>query len=563
MDIFAAFQLTVVTVLAGWLIRERQARRRRDADLIRIVERDRIQAAKMAAVLKGMPDGILVVDGDLRVVDWNERFPEFAGVPSGMLRVGLDLSEVLRAQAAAGEFGAVDVDAVVERRVALLRSGGSIGVIERSRPNGNTLELRRSPLPEGGFVTLYTDISARRQAETQLRQAQKMEAVGHLTGGMAHDFNNLLMVILGNLELAVQALKTQDLLRAQCKVEVAQGGAQRAAALTQRLLAFSRRQDLDPQPIDANKIVASMSELLRHSIGSRIELETVLAGDVWDAVVDPNQLESALLNLAINARDAMPAGGKLTVETANTVLDAAYAAGHDEVAAGQYVMVAVSDCGIGMTPDEAARAFEPFFTTKGVGRGSGLGLSQVFGFIKQSRGHVKITSVLGAGTTVRLYLPRLIRGDEAAAEAVMPATSLPRARKGECILVIEDDPDVLAFSTEALGTLGYSVVSAGDAEQALALFGERSDVTLLFTDVELPGANGPELAREALSQRPGLAVLLTTGYQVDAGPHRGVPGREVMSLTKPFTVAQMAKAVRETIDAALLGDSVQKGLRVT
>ncbi len=558
MEIVAALHFALVALLAGWLLRERQARSRRDADLNLIAERDRAQAAKMAVILKGMPDGILVVDRDLRLVEWNDRFPELAGVPRGMLRAGIDLSEVLRAQAAAGEFGPVNVDAEVERRMALLRSGGSTGMIERSRPNGSTLELRRSPLPEGGFVTLYTDVSARRQAEIQLRQAQKMEAVGHLTGGVAHDFNNLLMVVLGNLELAVQALGSQDMIRAQRKVEVAQSGAQRAASLTQRLLAFSRRQNLDPQPVDANNIVASMSELLRHSIGSGIELETVLAGDLWEAVVDSNQLENALLNLAINARDAMPAGGKVTVQTANTVLDAAYAASHDEVTAGQYVMVALSDCGTGMTPDEAARAFEPFFTTKGVGRGSGLGLSQVFGFIKQSSGHVKIYSAPGAGTTVRLYLPRLNRNDEAAAEAVTPATSLPRARWGECILVVEDDPDVLEFSTDALETLGYSVVSATNAERALAILDERSDIALLFTDVELPGANGPELVEEALSQRPGLPVLYTTGYQEDAGLDRGILDREVRSLTKPFTVGDMAHTVRETIDGVILEDSLQK-----
>jgi signal transduction histidine kinase/CheY-like chemotaxis protein len=560
-ETFAALQLAVLALLAGWLIRERQARRRRDADLILIAERDRAQASKMAAILKGMPDGILVVDGDLRLVEWNEHFPEFAGVPSGMLRVGLDMSDILRAQAAAGEFGPADVEAEVERRMDLLRSGGSIGVIERARPNGKTLELRRNLLPEGGFVTLYTDISARRQAETQLRQAQKMEAVGHLTGGVAHDFNNLLMVILGNLELAVQALGTSNLVRAQRKVEVAQGGAQRAAALTQRLLAFSRRQNLNPQPVDANKILSSMSELLRHSIGGSIELETVLAGDLWEAVVDPNQLENALLNLAINARDAMPDGGKVTVETANTFLDAVYAASNDEVKAGQYVMVAVSDGGTGMTPDQAARAFEPFFTTKGIGKGSGLGLSQVFGFIKQSSGHVKIYSEPGTGTTVKLYLPRLIRDDEAATETVVEAASVPRARTGECILVVEDDQDVLAFSMDALETLGYSVVSAKDAEHALAILGGRADVTLLFTDVELPGANGPELVKEALSQRPGLAVLYTTGYTANAVLHRGILDREVTSLTKPFTVAQMAATVRETIDGAILEDALQRSFK--
>ncbi len=565
MEALAAVLLVLAALLMALLMRERRARHRSGRDLAVMADRVRAQAAKSDAILKGMPDGILVMDGNLRLVEWNARFPEFAGVPSEMLRVGLSISEVLRAQAAAGEFGPVDVEAEVERRMALLRSGGSTGVIERTRPDGSTLELRRNPLPEGGFVTLYTDISARRQAESQLRQAQKMEAVGHLTGGVAHDFNNLLMVVLGNLELAHQALGASDVVRAQRKVEVAQGGAQRAAALTQRLLAFSRRQNLDPQAVDANRIVSSMSELLRHSIGSGIELETVLAGGLWEAVVDPNQLENALLNLAINARDAMPSGGKVTVETANTSLDAAYAARHDEVTAGQYVMVAVSDGGAGMTPKDAARAFEPFFTTKGVGKGSGLGLSQVFGFIKQSSGHVKIYSEPGAGTTVKLYLPRLVphlvNDDEPVAGTAAPAPGAPRARAGECILVVEDDLDVLAFSVDALETLGYSVIGAKDAQQALAILGERTGITLLFTDVELPGANGPELVKAALRQQPSLAVLYTTGYTANAVVHRGILDREVRSLNKPFTLAELAATVRETIDGAILENALQRNFK--
>jgi signal transduction histidine kinase/CheY-like chemotaxis protein len=565
MEALAAVLLVLAALLMALLMRERRARHCSDRDLAVMADRVRAQAVKSDAILKGMPDGILVMDGNLRLIEWNAHFPEFAGVPGEILRVGLSISDVLRAQAAAGEFGPVDVEAEVERRMALLRSGGSTGVIERTRPNGSTLELRRNPLPEGGFVTLYTDISARRQAESQLRQAQKMEAVGHLTGGVAHDFNNLLMVILGNLELAHQALGASDVVRAQRKVEVAQGGAQRAAALTQRLLAFSRRQNLDPQAVDANRIVSSMSELLRHSIGSGIELETVLAGGLWEAVVDPNQLENALLNLAINARDAMPGGGKVTVETANTSLDAAYAARHDEVTAGQYVMVAVSDGGAGMTPEDAARAFEPFFTTKGVGKGSGLGLSQVFGFIKQSSGHVKIYSEPGAGTTVKLYLPRLVPrlvndGDPVAGTAA-PEPDAPRARAGERILVVDDDLDVLAFSVDALETLGYSVIGAKDAQQALAILGERTGITLLFTDVELPGANGPELVKAALRQRPSLAALYTTGYTANAVVHRGILDREVRSLNKPFTLAELATTVRETIDGAILEDALQRNFK--
>src|SRR5690349_14608664 len=275
-----------------------------------------------------------------------------------------------------------------------------------------------------------------------------MEAVGHLTGGMAHDFNKLLMVIAGNLELALQALGKSDLVGADRRVRTAQGGTQRAATLTRRLLAFARKQNLEPQVLDANKVVSETSELLRHSIGTAVELETVLAGGLWEAMVDPHQLENALLNLAINARDAMPDGGKLTVETANTHLDASYAAHHTEVAPGQYVMIAVSDSGVGMTPEQAERAFEPFFTTKGVGKGSGLGLSQVFGFVKQSNGHVKIYTEPGVGTTIKLYLPRRIQCDAELKilETGPPEPDLPRARDNETILAVEDDQDVLAYS---------------------------------------------------------------------------------------------------------------------
>ncbi len=470
-------------------------------------------------------------------------------MPSDLLRAGLDFADILRAQAAAGEFGQVDVETEVARRMALLRSGGSTGAIERTRPNGGTLELRRSPLADGGFVTLFTDITKRCQAESQLRQAQKMEAVGQLTGGVAHDFNNLLMVILGNLEMAQQALSASDLLRTQRKIETAQGGAQRAATLTKRLLAFARRQSLEPQPVDANRIVSGMSEIIRHSIGSGIELETVLAGGLWSAVVDPNQLENALLNLAINARDAMPQGGKLTIETANTSLDAAYAANHIEVTPGQYVMVAVSDGGTGMTPEEAAQAFEPFFTTKDVGKGSGLGLSQVFGFIKQSNGHVKIYSEPGAGTTVKLYLPRVTAESPVTIEIAAPEPSLPRARRQERILAVEDDVDVLAYSVDALEALGYKVFGVKDAASALAILDEHPEITMLFTDVELPGLNGPELVEQALQRRPDLAVLYTTGYTANAVLHRGILDRDVKSLNKPFNLSELATTMRDILDS--------------
>ena len=558
---FTAGPLLAVALLLAWLLaRERASSRRNAKALAAAVEQAAIQKLKMDAIVAGMPDGILVVDADLRVVEWNDHFPEFAGVPRQMLRPGLDLADVLRAQAAGGEFGPVDVDREVSRRMALLRSGGSTGTIERRRPNGRILELRRSPMSGGGFVTLYTDITERRQAEEQLRQAQKMEAVGHLTGGMAHDFNNLLLVIAGNLDLAVEALAKSDLIGADRRVRIAQGGVQRAATLTERLLAFARKQVLSPQRVDVNKVVSGVSELIRHSIGTAIELETVLAGGVWEAQIDPHQLENALINLAINAKDAMPEGGKLTIETANTHLDASYAAHESEVTPGQYVMIAVSDSGTGMTPDEAEHAFEPFFTTKGVGKGSGLGLSQVFGFVKQSNGHVKIYSELGEGTTVKLYLPR---GVEAEVEPGIREWSgrepeLPRGRDHETILVVEDDEDVLAYTAEALDSLGYRVIGCRDASSALSALDGRPDVTLLFTDVELPGLNGQELAQEVRRRRPEIPVLYTTGYTANAMVHRDMLERGARSLTKPFSLLDMATTVREMLDAKLLNETLRQ-----
>ena len=541
-----------LALLAALLFWERQNARRCRNALADLTEQARLQSAKIDAVMTSMPDGIMVVDSDLRLLDWNAHFPEFAGVPAEMLQVGLELADILRAQAAAGEFGVVEVDMEVARRMELLRKGGSTGTIERTRPDGSTLELRRSPLSGGGFVTLYTDISARRQAEDQLRQAQKMEAVGQLTGGLAHDFNNLLAVILGSLELAQHSLEASDLVRTQRKIETAQGGAQRASTLTQRLLAFARQQSLMPQRIDANKIVSSMSELIRHSIGNGVDLETVLAGGLWEAAVDPNQLENALLNLAINARDAMPDGGKVTIETANAHLDAAYAASHVEVSPGQYVLIAVSDGGTGMTSDAAARAFEPFFTTKGVGKGSGLGLSQVFGFIKQSNGHVKIYSELGHGTTLKLYLPRVVAEEAQFSETDTPKPELPRARGQECVLIVEDDPDVLAFSVDALETLGYHVIGADNAASALHVLDGHPDIALLFTDVELPGLNGPQLVEEAMRRRPDLAVLYTTGYTANAVLHRDILDREARTLNKPFDLAELATIVHEALDRRIV-----------
>jgi signal transduction histidine kinase/ActR/RegA family two-component response regulator len=547
--ILIAATLTMTGSTLGLLLlarRERTALMRVRSELDAAAESRDAEVARWQATLRGMPDGLMVLDADLRLVEWNQHFPDRVGVPVEILHSGMPIAEILRAQALAGEFGPVDVEAEVRRRVADMRAGVSTGTIERKRPNGRTMELRRSPMAEGGFVTLYTDITARRRAEDQLRQAQKMEAIGQLTGGISHDFNNLLTVVMGNIEIAQNALQASNPLRAQSKLEEARAGAERGAILTRRLLAYSRRQTLEPRAVNVNKIVANMSELIRSSIG-RLGLETVLAGELWDTMIDPNQLENALLNLAINARDAMPDGGKITLETANANLDAAYAAAHSEVSAGQYVLVAVSDGGEGMSPEAMERAFEPFFTTKGVGKGSGLGLSQVFGFIKQSKGHVKIYSEIGLGTTVKLYLPRFVV-TPVADETIPPPAEVPHAQDHETILVVEDDVDVLAYMQESLEGLGYHVIAARDAQSALTSLETHPNIALLFTDVQLPELTGPSLAEEIERRRPGLPVLYTTAYPAMAVLHRGLLAREARTITKPFVLAELAAAVRDAID---------------
>ena len=388
-------------------------------------------------------------------------------------------------------------------------------------------------------------------AEEALRQAQKMEAVGQLTGGIAHDFNNMLAVVIGSLDLLGRRLGTSDV-RARRYIDAAAGGARRAALLTQRLLAFSRQQPLRPEPIDPNKLVTGMSDLLRRSLGSEIRLETVLAGGQWRINADPNQLENVLLNLALNARDAMPEGGRLTIETQNTHLDDRYCAAHPGVPAGQYVLIAVTDTGTGMSADVIAKAFDPFFTTKEVGKGTGLGLSQVYGFVKQTGGHVKIYSEPGEGTTVKIYLLRLMTAEDDVAEAETRA-EIPLGEMDEVVLVVEDESAMRQLSVDALIELGYRVLEADGAAAALRLLDTRPEIALLFTDVVMPDMNGRKLADEACRRRPDLKVLFTTGYTRNAVVHNGVLDPGVALIGKPFTIEELAAKVREVLDAPLTG----------
>ncbi|HEX5321253.1 MAG TPA: GAF domain-containing protein [Stellaceae bacterium] len=391
------------------------------------------------------------------------------------------------------------------------------------------------------------EVKHRQQTEDRLRQAQKMETIGQLTGGVAHDFNNLLTVILGNLETIERRLTSGH--EFQPMVSAALGSAWRAAQLTERLLAFARRQPLMPEIVSLNRLVAGMSDLLRRALGESVGMETVLAAGLWNSFVDANQLENVLINLAVNARDAMEDGGKLTIETANCYLDEGYCALNVDVEPGQYVGVFVTDTGTGMSPEVIEKAFEPFFTTKEVGHGTGLGLSQVYGFIKQSSGHVKIYSGIGEGTTVKLYFPRH-RMDAETVEPQLEEKSSPPARAGETVLVVEDDPGVRVYTEEVVRELGYEVFAASNGAEALRQLERHPEVRLLFTDVGLPGGmNGRQLADEAVARQPGLKVLFTTGYARNAIVHHGRvdPGVEVVF--KPFTHVALAHKFRRVFDS--------------
>ena len=397
------------------------------------------------------------------------------------------------------------------------------------------------------------DLTERNALQAQLQQAQRLEAVGQLTGGIAHDFNNLLTVILGNADLLAEQLSDRADLRPLA--EMTRAAAERGAELTQRLLAFARRQALQPQFVDAHQLLASMDTLIRRTLPADIDLELVRAAGLWPALADPAQLESAVLNLVLNARDAMPGGGRLTLETANAWVDQHYADQHAEVTPGQYVLLSVSDTGCGMNPAQLARAFEPFYTTKGAGKGTGLGLSMVYGFAKQSRGHVKLYSEPGEGTTVRLYLPRAT-GDKAQVAAPTTASrSLHQLRGQALVLVVEDDALVRRHVADQLASLGYRVLQAAQGHEGLALLQQHDDVDLLFTDVVMPGGmNGRELAEAARALRPGLKVLYTSGYTENAIVHHGRLDPGVQLLPKPYRNIDLAAKVHAVLQLRVGGD---------
>jgi len=394
-----------------------------------------------------------------------------------------------------------------------------------------------------GCFVLTEDLTEYRQAQMALNQAQKLKAVGQLTGGVAHDFNNLLTIILGNLAMLEEGLRDNPELYKSA--HTAMNAARRGADLTRRLLAFSRQQALQPRLLAPGQQLQEIAELLHRALGASIELETVADPAVWNIRVDPGQLTNAVLNLAINARDAMPGGGRLRIEAGNVTLDAAYTARYPDVVAGDYVRLAVADTGAGMTPEVVERAFEPFFTTKELGAGTGLGLSMVYGFVKQSGGHIRIRSQVNAGTTVELYLPRHTpRGREIMA-TTETALDEHRLRGREIVLVVEDDPDIRDFVARTLTGFGYSVREAANGREALALLAMAAPVDLLLSDMTMPGGiGGHDLVVEARRQRPGLRVLLMSGFTDMAGQ---LPA-DCALLEKPFQKLDLARAVRLTLD---------------
>jgi PAS domain S-box-containing protein len=400
-----------------------------------------------------------------------------------------------------------------------------------------------------GFAKVTRDITERREAEAKLQQAQatmirsqKLEAIGQLTGGVAHDFNNLLQVISGNLQLLGKDVAGNA--RAEMRVQTALAGVARGSKLASQLLAFARRQPLEPKVVNAGRLIKSMDEMLRRALGGEIEVETVVAGGLWNSLIDPDQFENAVLNLAINARDAMNGEGRLTIEASNAFLDEVYVRQHHELAVGQYVMIAVTDTGTGIPPDILERVYEPFFTTKAEDKGTGLGLAMVYGFLKQSGGHVKIYSEVGAGTTVKLYFPRQVASEDAL--VVAPSGEI---RGGEeTVLVVEDDDEVREVAVSMLTELGYRVVKARDAASALVVVDSGIPIDLIFTDVMMPGAlRSPELARKAKERLPNVAVLFTSGYTQNAIVHGGRLDAGVELLAKPYTREGLARKVRHVL----------------
>ncbi|MEX2374090.1 MAG: PAS domain-containing protein, partial [Dehalococcoidia bacterium] len=499
------------------------------------------EVRRQAALIEQARDAILVFSVDGRITSWNSSAARVYGVPTDWA-IGQGASELT----------STDQLAFQSALESVLRDGAWQGRLTFQSTDEPHLReavaecrwtlLRDEEGAPSAVLAIHSDITEQVVLQRQFEQSQRLESLGQLTGGIAHDFNNLLTVVMGSSEMLIEALEHDDRLRTSA--EIMQTAAMRGAELTQRLLAFARQQPLDPEPHDLNLIVTAMEPLLRRTIGGNIRVELSLASDLSLAVVDSAQIESCILNLSINARDAMPQGGTLTIETANVELDEAYAAQHAEVTAGPYVMLAVSDTGIGMSPDVMGRVFEPFFTTKPIGRGNGLGLSMVYGFVKQSGGHVKVYSEIGEGTAVKVYLPWTA---DPAMETVVAPVRAGRQVTGEHILVVEDDDLVRAHVTDLLQGMGYRATVVSSGHEALEVLRTDVPIDLLYTDIVMPGMNGQELAELARDLRPDLPVLFTSGYTENAVVQQGRIPPGTFLLSKPYSRGELDSKLRQVL----------------
>ena len=500
----------------------------------------------LARLIDGIRDcAIYMIDPRGNVVSWNPGAERIKGYSAEEI-IGRSFTDFYTPEDRA--------DGVPNRALATAEQTGKFeGEGWRLRKDGTkfwaSVLIDALRTPEGeliGFAKITRDMTERRLMQEQLHQSQKMEAIGQLTGGVAHDFNNLLTVILGNLDTLAQQLPAEQV-RWRRSVEQSLRAAERAAGLTQQLLAFARRQPLKPKPVELNRLLSSWTDMIRRTLPESISIRRVEDDGAGITEVDANQLESALLNLVVNARDAMPNGGTLTLETATATFSAADVHLVPDLRPGNYVVVCVTDTGMGMTQEVLERAFDPFFTTKPIGQGTGLGLSQVFGFVKQSGGHIKIYSRPGHGTTIKMYLPQVDDGLERGAQEGA-AASLGQARK-ETILVVEDNDAVRSFTCDTLRDFGFNVIEAVDASEALTILDRNRTVDLLFTDIGLPGLNGRELAATVQRRYPKVRLLFTSGYAQMPSPTTSRSVMDIPLLSKPFTRTQLYQHIAQSLES--------------
>jgi signal transduction histidine kinase/CheY-like chemotaxis protein len=533
------FLLLTLVLIGGGLVFFRNFGRLADAE-----HQLNEKAQLLQMTLETVDDGIAAFNVDKKLVSSNRRFFElFNFIAEGAGRHD-SLAGFIEADR---ENGGSFASALSLPASDLKPAFGSF-----EQKDGRILEVYRSLMPGGGSLLVCRDITEEKRGENRMRQAQKMETIGQLTGGVAHDFNNLLQIIMANIDLVLRRVTDEDLRK---RLGNAMVGAERGSKLTRQLLAFARRQPLRPEPVNLGRVVRDLTEMLRRTLGESIEIEETTTAGLWAAMADRGQIENAILNLAINARDAMPAGGRLTLELGNAFLDDEYARSHEDVKSGQYVMVAVSDTGTGMPKEVIERAFDPFFSTKPEGRGTGLGLSMVYGFVKQSGGHIKIYSEMGHGTTIRLYLPRSLEGEP------LPYTGgeTVTAGHGEMILVVEDDDDVRSAVVSMISDLGYRTIEAAHGAAALEILQQARPIDLMFSDVVMPGElQGRKLGQAAQEIRPDLKIIFTSGYTENSIIHNGRLDEGVLLLSKPYRKEDLARKFRQVLDDGASGQPARE-----